>query len=102
MDVNILDMVEIDFDALYERAGNSFDECRVENEALFLEETGHPSTSISTKGEWVKLQFWGRDKDCYVVEVKLVLLSQSGQEIGWYSRHENEKREVVDDYLVFE
>ena len=55
-----------------------------------------------TKNEWIKIQFFGSDKNHYVVEANLLLLSPDDSQIGYYCYHEDENGEYLDEYLVFE
>ena len=96
-----LDQINLDFQ--YLKAKTSFQECITNPDNEYLnEQIEIPVSSIITKNESVKMQFYGSDKNHFLVETLLLLFTPSDKKIGYYCYHENENEEAVDDYLVFE
>ena len=94
---------QISLDDMYLRAKTSFQYCIARDDnAVLNNEIDKPLNEITAKNEWIKIQFFGSDKNHYIVEVRLLLFSQSDEKIGYYCFHENENEDTLDEYLVFE
>lgn len=94
---------QINLDVQYSKAKAAFEQCITNPDNEYLnEEIDIPISEIITKNESVKIQFSGSNKNHYIVETLLLLLTPNDEKIGYYCYHENENEEAVDDYLVFE
>ena len=93
----------MDFNRLYANALDSYKACVQPDDNEDLQtQVQIPLGDIVPAPEWIKIQFFGTDTDHYITETRLKLLSQSDEEIGWYSILEDENGNCMDDYLVFE
>lgn len=93
---------EIDLDVQYKKARAALAESIENEEGLFFEELGVPAISVKAENEWVRVQFHESTKDRFVIETNLTLYSSESNKLGYYSLHEDENENVVDDFLVFE
>ena len=94
---------QVNLDVMYSKAKNAFEKCVTTNSNKFLNgEIDTPVSEIITRNKWIKIQFFGSDKNHYIVEARLLLFSKGNEKIGYYCYDEDENGEVVDDYLVFE
>lgn len=93
---------KIDFETMYLKARDGFENCIVKNEEEVDEEIGLRLKDIHTKENWIRIQFFGSDQSHYIVETNILLFHPSGEKLGYYCLHEDENGDVVDDYLVFE
>ncbi len=87
---------------LYAKARVGFIGSTENDPSLSMNELGVPWDSIAASEKCVCVRFFGTDSKSYVIETTLDLLSATGERIGWYSLHEDENENVVDDFLVFE
>ncbi len=93
--------IESDLLLYYSKAIESFQECIRDKDNEFLkEELSISLDDIRVTEKELKIIFTERTFDVYLIEVSLQLLSGS-KEIGKYSYILNEKKEGVDDSLVF-
>ncbi len=105
MDAKVLE--KLDFEVLYSKAKIYFDECinncsAENNNELIDEEIGISLKDIVAKENYVRIQFFERNKTHYILEANLSLHYPNGDEFGYYCYHQDENGEVVDDFLVFE
>lgn len=84
---------------LYNKAKQNFEECINDNQFL-KDEVSISLNEIIIIEKDIKIVFSQRDFEQYLFEVSLIL-SDGQKEIGRYLYIENEKEEVIDDYLVF-
>lgn len=96
-------MDNINLDVMYLKAKISFNECIANDDNKFLnQQIDIHISEIITKNEWIRIQFFGSDKNHYILEARLLLLSPGDKQIGYYCYCEDENGEYVDEYLVFE
>lgn len=90
-----------DLSLLYIKAKESFKECiRNEDNEFLKDEVNIPLEDIAVVEESIKIVFFQKIFDSYLFEVTL-LLFDGNQEIGKYSYSENERKENIEDNLVF-
>lgn len=93
--------IESDFSLLYNKAKEGFDECIRNKDNEFLkDELSIPLDDIVVAEKDIKIVFSKRAFEECIVEVCLVLFEGS-KEIGKYTYITNDKKEMVDDSLVF-
>lgn len=86
---------------LYDKAKDSFKECIYNKDNQFLKnEVDIPLENIITIEKDVKIVFSKKVFNHYLFEVTLLLFDEN-KEIGKYLYFENEKKEVIDDSLIF-
>lgn len=86
---------------LYDKAKDSFKKCiRHEDNEFLKDEVNIPLEDIVMIEKDVKIVFDKRCFDQYSLETTL-LLSDGNEEIGKYIYIENDKKEFIDDFLIF-
>jgi hypothetical protein len=93
---------DLDLPSLYARANAGFQEAIEQNPSLSIDELGMPWSNIVPKDAGVCVRDSGLSRETFVIETKLDLLAPDGTCIGWYSLHEDEDANPIDDFLVFE
>lgn len=97
------DLVNLNLPLHYERAKESLAECLAHGDDKFLaNELPVPIDQIRGCPDSVRLTFYGVHTNDYLLETKLLLVSDAGVGLGYYCVHENINGEVIDDYLVLE
>jgi len=97
-----ISLENLDLEDSYNRAARAFAKCIVAEDADSLEcEIGIPLTELVTKNEWINLKFELSDKNHFLKETRLALMSPSNENLGYYCYHEDENEDYVDDFLVF-
>ncbi len=93
--------IESDASLFYNKAKESFADCIQNKDNAFLrDEVNIPLEDIVVTEKDIKIVFQKRVFDEYIIEVRLLLLEDS-RSIGEYVYTENDKREWIDDSLVF-
>jgi len=93
--------IESDLSSLYNKSRESFDECIRNNDNEFLkDELSMSLDDIVIAEKDIKIVFSKRAFEEYIIQVCLVLFEGS-KEIGKYTYITNDKKEGVDDNLVF-
>ena len=96
-----LQNLESDLSLLYNEAKENFKACIQDEDNGFLkDELSISLDEIVVVEKDIKIVFSKRVFDEYVIEICLILLGGS-REIGKYTYIMNEKREGIDDSLVF-
>ena len=94
-------MIESDLSSLCNRAKKSFEKCIQNKDNAFLrEEVNIPLEDIQVVEQDIKIVFYKRTFTEQKFEVRL-LLFEGSIEIGNYLYIENNKKEGIDDSLVF-
>ncbi|MNK04940.1 hypothetical protein D3C87_228140 [compost metagenome] len=89
-------------DNFYSRALFSYLRCIGNPENIFLsEEIGMNISKVLTKNDTVSIKYNGTNLENFVIEVKLILLSEKGLELGYFTSVLDEKQNELDDFLVF-
>lgn len=97
------DLTNFSLPLLYERAKESLNRCLKGGDAeLLANELPVRLDQIRGCPDSVRLTFYGVQANDYLLETKLLLVSDAGRGLGYYCVHENMNGEVIDDYLVFE
>jgi len=91
-----------DLKQIYSKANAAFIECITCRENEFLrDEIDIPIDLITTKEEFVRVQFYKSEVNVFVIEANIQLLAPDGKLIGTYSYYEDETGSPVDDRLTF-
>ncbi|MNJ91617.1 hypothetical protein D3C87_92700 [compost metagenome] len=95
--------LEVDFfEDLYLKAKLSFDKCISNPDNNYLkDEIDVQIDEIILMEDFIRVQFFQRKLDKFVIEVKLQLISKDNRLIGSYFYYEDEKNTPLDDSLIF-